>query len=383
MMQVTAICNARLVLQSRIIPNGVLLIHHDQIAAFGSAQQIDIPTGAKLIDAQGAFVGPGFVDIHVHGANGFSTCFQAADAANYLLRHGVTTLLATPAYSFDFDKFLSAIRSVKTVIREIPNLKGFYMEGPYTNPNYGANSHCNPWRGAVQQAQYEALVDEAGDLALVWAIAPERDDLAPFLAYARKINPNVKFAVGHSEATPGQIRNLGEFAPTLHTHITNATGRLPVPEGTRGVGPDEHCYMSPEIYAELISDSCGIHVHPDLQKMILHVKGIDRVILISDCTTLNNPNPPQLAHVRDLNFDSTGGLAGSKLTLDQACRTVINATGCSVADAFRMASTNPAAALGFEDIGSIAIGKKADLVFVDDQFHVKQVVLRGKLCNFS
>ena len=205
----------------------------------------------------------------------------------------------------------------------------------------------------------------------------------PFLEYARKVNPNVKFAVGHSEATPAQIRELGEFAPTLHTHVTNATGRKSVPGGTRGVGPDEHCYMTPEIYAEMISDSCGIHVQPDLQKMVLHIKGKDRVILISDSTTLNNPNPPALAHVTDLNFDANGGLAGSKLTLDQACWNVMIATGCSIADAFRMASTNPATALGFDDIGSIAVGKKADLVFVDDQFQVQQVMLGGKLQDFN
>ena len=376
----TAICNANLVLDSGILENSVLLIEDDTIAAFGDVQ---IPQDARIIDAQGAYVGPGFVDIHVHGGNGFNTCFQPKEAADFFLRHGVTTLLATPAYSFDFEKFLSAIRSVKENIESIPNMRGMYMEGPYTNPNYGANSHCNPWRGEVQKEQYEALVDEAGDLAKVWVIAPEREGLTPFLEYARKVNPNVIFAVGHSEATPAQIRDLGEFSPTLHTHITNATGRKSVPGGTRGVGPDEHCYMTPEIYGEMISDSCGIHVQPDLQKMVLHIKGLERVILISDSTTLNNPNPPALAHVTDLNFDANGGLAGSKLTLDQACRNVMNATGCSIADAFRMASTNPATALGFDDIGKIAVGKKADLVFVDDQFRVQLVMLGGKLQDFN
>lgn len=380
MKQLTAIYNANLVLETGIVSNGAVLIEDDTIVACGDVQ---IPENAKKIDAQGAFVGPGFVDIHVHGGNGFNTCFQPKAAADHFLRHGVTTLLATPAYSFDFEKFLSAIRSVKENIESIPNLRGMYMEGPYTNPNYGANSHCNPWRGPVLAEQYEALVDEAGDLAKVWAVAPEREGLLPFLEYARKVNPDVKFAVGHSEATPAQIRALGEFAPTIHTHITNATGRPGVPDGTRGVGPDEHCYMTPETYAEMISDSCGIHVQPDLQKMILHIKGVDRMILISDSTTLNNPNPRSLSHVTDLNFDSNGGLAGSKLTLDQACRNVMNATGCSIADAFRMASTNPATALGFEDVGSIAVGKKADLVFVDDQFRVQQVMLGGKLCDFS
>lgn len=380
MKQHTAICNAKLVLEDGILENSVIIIEDDTIIGIGNVQ---IPDNAQIIDACGAYVGPGLVDIHVHGGNGFNTCFQPREAAKFFLQHGVTTMLATPAYSFDFDKFLSAIQHVKNVIHDIPNLKGFYMEGPYTNPNYGANSHLNPWRGPIQEEHYKALVDEAGDLAKVWVIAPERDGLLPFLKYAREVYPDVKFAVGHSEATPAQIRALGAFMPTIHTHVANATGRLPVPAGTRGIGPDEHCFMTPDVYAEMISDSCGIHVQPDLQKMIMHIKGVHRMILISDSTTLNNPNPPALAHVTDLNFDGNGGLAGSKLTLDQACQNVIKATGCSVRDAFLMASTNPAAAMGFDDIGSISVGKKADLVFVDDQFHVLQVMLHGKLCEFN
>ena len=370
------ICNARLVLETGILENSAIQIESGRIVAYGALQ---LPGDAQVIDAQGAYVGPGFVDIHVHGGNGFHTCFQPKEAAAYFLRHGTTTLLAAPAYSMDLEKFLSAIRCVKAQLHDIPNLRGMYMEGPYTNPDYGANAHRNPWRGPVLPEQYQALVDEAGSLAAVWVIAPERGDLLPFLEYARKVNPSVKFAVGHSEATPEQIRKLGAFAPTLHTHITDATGRQPVPAGTRGVGPDEHCLMTPEIYAEMISDSCGIHVCADMQKLVLYCKGVDHTILITDSTANNNPNPPAFAHVHDLNFDDMGGLAGSKLTMEQTCRNVIAATGCSIVDAFKMASTNPAKALGFDDIGSISVNKKADLVFVDEQFQVQQVMLSGKL----
>ena len=344
---------------------------------------MEIPEDALRIDGEGAYVGPGFVDIHVHGGNGFSTCFQTIEAAKHFLRHGTTTLLATPSYSLNYEKFLSAIRSVKEAIKDAPTVRGIYMEGPYTNPNYGANKHINPWRGPILPEQYRALVDEAGSLAKVWAIAPERDNLLPFLEYARKVNPKVKFAVGHSQATPAQIRALGKYRPTSHTHITNATGRLPVPAGTRGVGPDEHCFMEPEIYAEMISDSCGIHVCPDMQKLVLQIKGIHHTILITDSTTLDNPNPPAFSHVTDLNFDENGNLAGSRLTMDQACRNVMASTGCGIAEAFRMASVNPARALDMDEVGSVEVGKKADLVFVDDQFRVKKVMLRGELCSFE
>lgn len=377
MKQLTAIYNARLVLQDRIVENGVLLIEGDTIVNLGTVDQVAIPETASKIDAKNAYVGPGFVDIHVHGGDGFSTCFDPKLAAEFFLQHGTTTMLATPAYSMDLDTMLSAIRSVKTSLQDAATIRGLYMEGPYTNPHYGANAHTHPWRHPIAEAQYRQLVDEAGKLAKVWVIAPEREGLLPFLKYARKVNPHVKFAVGHSEATPAQIRALGQYGPALHTHLTDATGRQPVTAGTRGCGPDEYCFVESEVYGEMISDSQGIHVSADMQKLILHCKGVHRTVLITDSTRLNNPNPPALSHVTDLNFSSTGELAGSKLTMDQALRNVMAHTGCSIVDAFLMASTNPARALEFDDIGSIEVGKKADLVLLDDAFQLQQVILRG------
>ena len=143
------------------------------------------------------------------------------------------------------------------------------METPYINPRYGACADKNPWQGGVEEKDYIPLVDACGKDVKVWTIAPERPDLVPFLEYARKVNPDVVFSVGHSEATPMQIRALGKYRPTLMTHTFDATGRQPVFDGTRGYGPDEYCMQTPEMYAELISDSMGIHVHPEMQRLLL------------------------------------------------------------------------------------------------------------------
>lgn len=378
MKQLTAICKARLVLEDRILEDGVLLMEGDTIVNIGTADKVIIPENAAKIDAKNAYVGPGFVDIHVHGGNGFTTSFQPKEAAEFFLQHGTTTMLATPAYSFDFEKFLLAIETIQAAIKNAPTIRGIYLEGPYTNPKYGANSHNNPWRHPIEESQYKQLVDKAGELAKVWVIAPEREGLLPFLEYARKVNPKVKFAVGHSEATPAQIRALGQYSPALHTHVTDATGIQPVPGGTRGCGPDEACFLTPDSYAEMISDSCGIHVCADMQRLVLQIKGDNKVILITDSTSNTSANPPAFSHVDDLNFDDQGGLSGSRLTMDTACRNVMTHTGCTMVQAFRMAATNPARALEMAEIGSIAVGKKADLVFVDKDFHVQQVILRGK-----
>ena len=186
----------------------------------------------------------------------------------------------------------------------------------------------------------------------------------------------MRFALGHSEATPDEVRALGAYMPTILTHAMDATGRKPLYGGTRGVGPDEYCMTAPDMYAELISDSCCIHVHADLQRLLLHAKGVGRMILISDSTNFPFAPPENLAHVTDLNFDHMGGIAGSKLTMDKACRNVMAATACGIAEAFLMASTNPANAVGLgKELGSIAVGKKAALVFTDDKFNVQSVML--------
>ena len=378
-----AICNANLVLENGILWDGVLLADGGRITAFGKASEVAIPEGAQVIDAQGAYVGPGFVDIHVHGGGGHRFITEPLEAAEFFLQHGTTTILSTPSYSSPFPQFLEAIKLGKQAMQAGGAgmaIAGFYMEGPYMNPDYGAGAFRNPWRHPVNPEEYEALVDEAGEYAKVWAIAPEREGLLPFLAYAKKVNPEVRFSVGHSHATPEQIRALGKYRPTIQTHCTNATHRINGGGGIRGTGPDEYCLKMPEVYTEMISDSCCTHVKADIQQLILHCKGLDYVVLITDSTVYNFPSPPQYAHVDDINFDERGGVSGSKLTMDKACRNIMTHTNCGIAQAFLMASRNPARAIGLDhEVGTIEVGKKANLVVVDDRFNIKKVILEGEI----
>jgi len=375
-----AITNAQIVLENGIIWDGIILIDNDKIADFGSSRDIEIPTGAEVIDAKGAYVGPGFVDIHCHGGNGFCSSNEGVKAAEFFMSHGSTTMLSTPYYDMNFDELMQAIRAAKESMKLTKILKGFYFEGPFTNPNYGCNADLNAWRDTITPEKFKAFVDEAGTYAKVWTIAPEREDVYPFLEYARKVNPDVVFAIGHSNALPSQIRALGRYRPTIETHSTNATGRQNERGGVRGEGPDEYCFKEMDVYTELICDSCAIHVHPELQQLMLHNKGLKRVILITDSTNYNFTPPAEFAHITDLSFDHRGGLAGSKLTMDQACKNIMTHTNCGIAQAFLMASTNPARAIGMEyEIGSIDKGKKADLVFVDDKFNVQRVISEGEI----
>lgn len=381
-----AIVNAKVVLETGIIFDGVILTEGDRIARVGNARELEVPEGAQIIDAKGAYVGPGLFDIHVHGAEIATTYANPQAAADFFIKHGVTSFLATPSYGRNFDEFIEAFASVRACMGKVKGLRGIYAEGPYTNPKYGAGAANNPWRHPITEAEYKALVDAAGTDIRVWAIAPEREGLEPFLNYARQVNPNVVFALGHSEATPMQVRALGKNRPTIMTHTFNATGRQTRDSGgIRGYGPDEYCLKTPEMYAELISDSAGKHVHPELQELLLFCKGTEKIILITDRGTSSVTKVetrPEYMQYPDLNFGPNGELSGSRLTMNQCCRNMMAATGASIAQVFRMASGNPARAVGwFEEIGSIAEGKQADLAFVDDRFNVLQVMQAGEMVD--
>lgn len=370
--------NAKVITPDGILENGCVLLDGDRITAVGTAAELSVPAHTQVVDAEGLYVGPGFVDIHVHGGGQWMFDTDPVDAAKHFLAHGETTVLPTLYYNLDKETFLAAIRAVQEAAKQVKNIAGFYMEGPYMNPKYGASAELNKWKGEIREEDYKSLVDAAGTDARIWAIAPEREGLEPFMAYAKAVNPNTAFAVGHSEATPAQCRALKKYGITIHTHCMNATGRIGESGGVRGLGPDEACLLDDEVYAELISDSLAIHVAPDMQKLVRKVKGADKIILISDSFVSPQPNPTKYAHVTDLSFDANGGLCGSKLTMDAAVRNYKKHTGCSIAEAFAAATANPARAVGlYHRVGSIEPGKQANLVFVDEDIHVKNVFLNG------
>ena len=263
--------NAKVVLTDGIIFDGVVLVDNDKITAVGQAGQVEIPENAQHIDARGAYVGPGFVDIHVHGGGDAMFDTDPAKAAQFFLKHGATTVLATLYTNLSKDEFIASTQRVKQVMQtpEGANIGGLYMEGPYMNAKFGASPEKNQWRGEIKEEVFTELVDCAGSAAKVWAIAPEREGIAPFMAYAKKVNPDVVFAMGHSEATPAQARRLKKYGLCLQTHCMDATGRCSDWLGTRGSGPDEACFLDSDMYAELICDSMAVHVNPYLQRLIL------------------------------------------------------------------------------------------------------------------
>ncbi len=376
-----AIKNATLVMRDHFIPQAAILIEDGIIADFGEMGKISIPEGCEAIDAQGLFVGPGLIDIHNHAGGGHWYYNEPVKAAQFNLAHGTTTQLACLYFNMNAQQLLEQIACVKAAM-ETPEgeaIQGFYMECPYMNPKFGADRENNPWKGPIDPAQYQPIIDAVGTDAKVWVLAPERENILQFVRDARKNNPTVKFSVGHSEASPQQIEALMPYGLCIGTHHTNATGdRIFYPE-VRGVCVDEAVNYNRDIYAELICDSRGIHVDPYMLRLVRRIKGEDRLLLISDSCVFDGPVPEGYDGVTDINFDWEGEIAGSKLSLEVACRNMMKHTGASLVDVFRYASYNPSRVIGLLDRGEIAVGNRADLVIVDHWMQINKVIFKGKV----
>ena len=376
-----AIKNATLVMRDHLIPDAVLFIEDDIITGFGEMRNTPIPDGCQAIDAEGLFVGPGLIDIHNHAGNGHWFYDEPIEAAQFNLQHGTTTILACLYFNMNGQQLADQAACIKAAMQtpEGASIAGFYMEAPYMNPKFGADRENNPWKGPIRREEYQPVIDAVGTDAKVWVVAPERENIQQFVQDAKKANPAVRFSVGHSEASPQQIEALMPYGLCIGTHHTNATGdRVFYPE-VRGVCVDECVNYNRDIYAELICDSRGIHVDPYMLRLVRRIKGEDRLILISDACVFDGPVPPGYDGVNDILFDHAGEIAGSKLSLDVACRNMMKHTGASIVDVFRYASYNPSRAVGFLDRGEIAVGKRADLVIVDHWMKVNKVIFKGEL----
>ena len=375
----TAIVNTTIVLPDHLIPNGTIVIENDVIVDFGKKICTD---GMNIIDAKGAYTGPGLIDIHTHADGDTFFSEDPVKAAATLLNHGVTDVMPALYFSATAEQLLQQIKIIRDAMNSgnAENIIGLYMEAPYLNPNYGCNRESNPWRDVVSKDRFKKVVDEAYDIARVWCIAPERENIEEFVEYVREKNPNAVFSVAHSEAEPWQIERFIPKGLKLATHYTNATGTLNRYPECRSACVDETALFNHEIYTELICDKVGIHVDPYMLRLIKKIKSDDRIILIADAFVEHGPIPDGELYegADDINFDFAGEIAGSKMILDGPCRNMMVHTGASLCQVFKYASTNPAKLLSLSDRGVIKKGNKANLITVSAEFEVKSVYISGR-----
>ena len=376
----TAIINTTIVLPEYLIPGGTIVIEDGVIVDFGRKINTD---GMEIVDANGAYTGPGLVDIHTHADGDVFFNDDPIAVAKKLLSHGITTVLPALYFSSTREELIAQAENIKAAQAsgEADNIFGLYMEAPYMNPKFGCNRENNPWKGDIKKEDYLPLLEALKGFAKVYVVAPERENIEQFVKDAKAIDPNVRFSVGHSEAEPCDIEKLFPYGLCLATHHMNATGTINRYPECRTACVDETALYNDCMYTELICDRVGIHVAPYLIRMVKKIKGDDRIILISDAYVDHGPIPDGDLYegAYDINFDFSGEIAGSKMILDGSCRNMMIHTGASLCQVFKYASSNPARALGLTDRGEIKIGARADLLLVDPEFNVKSVYLNGKL----
>ena len=381
---VQAIINTNLILEDGIVFDGAILWEDGRILQLGKQNDVTIPEDAQVIDAGGLYTAPGLVDIHNHGGPDYLFWEDPMHSCEFFLKHGQTTVLPTFYCNLTEQQYLEALQKV----REISDtgagrvIGGIYMEGPYMG-GFGSNQNSILWGGDITKEEYAKLVEEMAGFAKIWAIDPCRPGIEGFMQDVRKVDPNAIFAMGHSRSDAAHCRKVKKYGLKLQTHHGDS-GKCPGrAQGTVGAGCDEYALLDQDIYAELICDENGIHQDADMIKLLVKSKGVERVILITDHMAdkdhFTNNEAEGILYGPDLNYDYEGHLAGSHLTLENACRNLMVHTGYGLCHAVRMASLNPARLLGMdEEIGSLEPGKKANLILTDDRFRIRSVFLEGE-----
>lgn len=356
--------------------DGYVYIENGLIAAVTAEER---PFDAET-DYGDLYLAPGFVDLHVHGGVGFDfggcTAQQADAAARYHLQHGTTALLATLAAA-PSDALQAVILRLKAC--QAANLRGVHLEGPYL-----ASAQCGAQNTdhitQPQQAEYERLLASCGDSIKRWTYAPERDENGAFCKAVHEAG--ILPSAGHTDAVGADMQTAFENGCRLVTHLYSCTSTVTRDGGFRRMGAVEYAYLCDDMAVELIADGC--HLPPEFIQMIVKIKGRDRVTLTTDALSVTgcDAKTGELNGVPYIVEDGVCKLidrlafAGSIATADRLVRTCVQQAGLSVVDSVYMASTVPAALMGW-NTGRIEAGYAADIAVFDDVMDVQAVYVNG------
>jgi len=384
--------NARIVLENEVI-HGSLRTNGSCIATV-SRSEIPPLEGEEVIDTEDCYVLPGFVDLHTHGSGNFDfmdgeitdiTC-----AARSLAIHGTTTCLPTLLTSSDDDLFLflrnfrkAAKQSEDTVTAKMP---GIHLEGPYFNMTEKGAQDPRYIRNP-EKSHYMKIMEAADGSIIRWSVAPELDGALDMINALS--NEGVLISGGHTAATYEDISRAYDLGMKMLTHFYSGMSSITRRGGFRVLGTVEAGYLIDDLYIELIGD--GLHLPPELLKLIFKVKRHDRITVCSDSmrgagmgsgpSILGSKanGTPVIVEDGIAKMPDRTSFAGSVATGDVLARTLHKIVGLEMDEVSRIASLHPARLIGLGgETGSIAQGKKADLVICDDNITIKSVFVNGK-----
>lgn len=380
----TLIKNTRILLADSVLYDHQLVIHNNLIERIISNEE-EIKNIDKVIDGNNLYLSPGFIDIHNHGNSGCDTMDATLEAleniAKYHISNGVTTFLAATMTN-PKTKILNAAKNVANYIpkqnENYARLLGIYLEGPYFNyAKKGAQPGCDIKDPDIDELK--EFIEASNNTIKVVSLAPELKGAKDMIRYLR--NENIKIAIGHSDSGYTDAKNAIDLGASISTHLYNGmkayTHREP---GIIGA-----CLTNTLIRSEIIAD--GIHLHQAAIEVAKLCKGNDNIILISDAMRAAGLSDGeselggQVVIIKDGEARLLdGALAGSTLNLNLAVKNMVSKFNTSLVDAVKMASLNPAKAIGYETvIGSIEAGKYADLLMFDEAINIKHIIKDGLL----
>lgn len=343
--------------------------------------------GAQTIDAQGAYVAPGCIDIHLHGGDGHDFTEATPEAFRAIAyahaTQGVTTLYPTLAVA-PTTVFRQAIKAFEAVVSqpyEGARIEGLHLEGNYINPLLKGGQD-ERFIQLPDPAEYQELL-ESTRLIKRWTAAPELPGALEFARYAH--SKGILVSLGHTAADYPTVKRAYEAGFTHATHFYNAMSGVHKQREYKHEGTIESVYLVPEMTVELVAD--GIHVPPAILRLVCAFKGIDRISLISDAMAAAaclrpehlRLDPRMIVEDGVCKLADRSALTGSIASGIRLLQVMVEKAEIPVADCVRMAATNPARLMSINDRkGSIEQGKDADLILFDENFRLQSVWIGGK-----
>jgi N-acetylglucosamine-6-phosphate deacetylase len=378
---------ARVLTGGRVVtPEGVLTdawVHVDG----GAIVEVtpDRPAAsAPVTDLEGAWLLPGFIDLHVHGGGGHDATHSSQameDAVAFHRRHGTTATLVS-LMTAPLDALAEQLAWAAELSRRGPTPRGHvlgaHLEGPFLSPRRaGAQNPAHML--APDGAVLDRLLHAAAGALRMMTIAPELEGALPLIARLRE--QNVIAALGHSDAGYEEATAAIGAGANHVTHLFNAMPALQHRSpGLVGAA------LEADLTCELIND--GRHLHPAILALV--ARAISRPILVTDAIAATGADDGtfslagQEVRVTDgeARLTATGSLAGSTLTMSEALRRAAHDSGLGIERASAAASAHPARVLGLDaSLGSVAPGRRADLVVLDDDLQVTAVMAGGAWCG--
>lgn len=381
------LANAILVLPERLVPQGWISFSPEGIIR--DLGQGNPPGDPVTIDVRNHYLAPGFIDLHIHGANRRDTMEATHEAFSEIASFhasGGTSSLALTTVSDTEDAILSVLESV----RIFPNthagaqVLGVHIEGPYFSPNKPGAHHPGYLHSPTDKTELERLLG-FNDVITQMTLAPELPGALPLIE--RMVGLGIIASGGHSDcwAEEAEAAYVNGMSQVTHTYNCMSSARR---RGAfREAGLLEYALSEPEILCELIAD--GAHVSPTLMRALYQAKGPAGICLITDATAgagLAEGDCYQLGDIECIVADGVGmladgsAIAGSTIRMIDGVRNMVEMAAVSLVEAVRMATVNPANALRRDrKIGHLQPGYRADFAIFSTDFKIRQTWVGGQI----